>query len=151
MQDKMKLPENALTILRDCIRSSDRMEAEWLSVLISRYQLCSAQYIDVMRQRKFEAELDSARSRLAAQWSVLDAICKHIFPFAIGEATSVKEQMVTKSIGYLHDHLSPTAQIHSKVDGDIRYLIVEFGNGSIGKFRNRIPQARELNVTQPTL
>jgi hypothetical protein len=90
------ISETDLSVLRDCIRFSDKTTAKWLQLIARKYQICRARHESMVRGTHLLLEINQTSSAL--DWMELRAIAEHCFEFARSEVSSVPSHMAPDSI-----------------------------------------------------
>ncbi len=99
-----EIDETSLAVLRDCIRFSDSVSAEWLSLIARQYQLCHARFVDHVGGDHLL--LESNQQSTGCDWAVLRAVANHLFEFSRGDIERVPLRLDPNEVGL------PLASVH---------------------------------------
>lgn len=83
-------------ILQNCIRYSDDVSTNWLTLILRQYQVCRARYGSLIEGRHLLHQNNHVS--MASDWSVLRAIVEHCFEYSRGDVASVPAQINLQDI-----------------------------------------------------
>jgi len=133
-----ELDDSTIETIKDCIRFADETSAAWLSILVSRYQICSSSHLSLMDRENLML-LDSNRTGCAVQWSILRIIASHLLDFSRGEDQSVSARLNPDLLCLNINSEHWGYPIHTEASERLVAFRAEFGDGHYSQYQVRNP------------
>lgn len=94
----LKISPDSLAALRDCVKFSDEITRDWISVMLARYQVYYSRS-ESLADSAIEYEFDgvpkpgSLRLNIALDWCTLRCLVEHLYPYARSSRSQVAERL----------------------------------------------------------
>lgn len=124
----IEVNQNTIETLKDCIRNSDSNSAQWLILIVKKYQVCASRMKSFIEHS--DGLINDRREELAVDWLEFRAIVEHVFGFARGEVLSVPSLMAHENVrpyigARFYQHLA-----YQRIPAEIARRLPRYNGGS---------------------